>query len=117
MGDFRTQHLLTSDETIAKVHAAKAAMTTSSMAQPNVAGEVFKMLLARSDTEHVTLDGFPVVQRDPTYGWPGMRDVEKGQLQKLVEKQRLTRTEVDEYSERLDVAVANGDWVETALVF
>jgi len=116
-GDFRAQHLLTSDATIAKVHAAKQAMSTGSVAQPHVAQEVLKLSLASPHAESVTFDGFPAVHRDPTYGYEPMREMEKGQLAKMVEKGTLTQAEVDEYYERLDAAVERGDWVEAGLVF
>ena len=57
-GDFRTQTLLTSDAAIAKVHAAKLAMSIGGIANPNVAHAVFQYLLASPDAEQVTFDAF-----------------------------------------------------------
>lgn len=117
-GDFRTQTLLTSDAAIAKVHAAKLALSTGGIANPNVAHAVFQYLLASPDAEQVTLDGFPSVQRDPTYGLgTRMLEMDKGQCRKLVEAGTLTQLEVDAYYAKLDAAVASGDWVETGLLF
>merc|ERR1712070_310310 len=83
-GDYRAGTLLTSDANIAKVHAAKRALTVSALAHPNVAQDVLKYLLASPAVEGVTFDGFPMVTRDPTYGYPQMREMDQGLLQKLV---------------------------------
>jgi len=116
-GDYRTNALLTSDMAIAKVHAAKMSMTVGGIAHPNVAQEILQYLLASPEVEQVTFDGYPSVQRDPTYGFPGMRELEKGKLQKLVELGTLTQEEVAAYDEGLDAAVASGNWVETGILF
>jgi ubiquinone/menaquinone biosynthesis C-methylase UbiE len=116
-GDFRAGALLTSDATIAKVHAAKKAQTVGALAQPNVAQDILKYLLASPATELVTFDGFPAVNRDPTYGFPGMLEVEKGQLQTLVENGTLTQDEFDEYYRVLGAVVTSGDWVESNMLF
>ena len=70
------------------------------------------------DAEQVTFDGFPSMQRDPTYGLGAqMLEAGKGQCQKLVEAGTLTQLDVDAYYAKLDAAVASGDWVETGLLF
>lgn len=116
-GDFRAGVLLTSDPMLAKVHTVKKEATVNAIARPNVAQDVLKYLLASPAATQVSFDGFPMVTRDPTYGYPGMREVEKGQLQKLVENGTLTQLEFDEYYPTLDSAIANGDWVESNMLF
>ena len=116
-GDFRTNKLLTTNAVIAKVHAAKMDLTTSGLAHPNIATDVLKYLIASPSAANVTIDGFPSVVRDPTYGLPVVKEMDAKKLTKLVEMGTLTQKEVDTYWKELDAAVQSGDWVETALLF
>ena len=99
------------------MHATKHALSTAGVANPHAAYDVYRALLTSPHATDVTLDGYPALHRDPTYGFPGMRDYEMGRLRELVKVGRLTEEEVAAYDAELDDAASKGDWIETGTLF